>query len=262
MAVRLGVFATAAFRFVLVALLALVVLCGVAWVVALLVGWWQGDDWRNTSYLGIGLLCTLIAALFFAVFHLRRETRTMPVGHRDQFIAKAKSVLHEMGYALTTAHGDTLTFRPRFHSYLLGDAIQISLDNQEAKLTGPRVALDIFRRYLRLMNHVQRVQVYLKDQRKFTDNVLKRVDLMLRLRPDQFEAVTEHVIEVFEKDGNVLCELNLKVDCERGFNANTLEFQIIEWLEQHGIYFEIRKNLVQFVEVAHNEIETEATPHP
>jgi hypothetical protein len=261
MAARLGIVATTAFRFVLVALLAIVLLCGATWSIACVLAWWQDDGWSNANYLSVGFLCSLIVGLFFAVFHLRRETRTMAFSQRDQFVAKAKAVLHEMGYALTSAQGDTLTFQPRFHAYLFGGGIEIALESQEAKLTGPCVSLDIFRRCLRLMNHVHRVHLYLKDQRKFTDNMLKRVELMLRLRPDQFEAVTENVIDVFEKDGNVLCELNLLVECQKGFRENTLEFQIVEWLERQGIYFEIRKDLVQFVEVDQSEIETETASH-
>jgi hypothetical protein len=83
-----------------------------------------------------------------------------------------------------------------FDGYAVGGGFHLALGNQEAKLTGPKVSLEIFRRCFRLVNHVQRVQQYLHDHRKFTDNVIKRVELQLRLRPDQFEAVlaASHVL--------------------------------------------------------------------
>lgn len=254
-------FATAVFRFVLVSLLAIVLLSGTALMIAHGLAWWQAGAWNSPQYLIIGLVCGLIVGLFVAVFHLRRETRNVSFSQRDQFVAKAKTVLLEMGYALTSQRADALAFRPRFHSYLFGGGIQIALENQEAKLTGPRVSLDLFHRCLRLMNHVQRVQIYLQDHRKFTDNVLKRAELKLRLSPQQFEAVRKNVIALLEKEADVVCELNLLVQSETGLRENTLEFQVREWLEQQGIDCEIHKDLVQFVEVVHPEIETEAASH-
>ncbi|MSQ93014.1 MAG: hypothetical protein EXR98_00490 [Gemmataceae bacterium] len=111
------------------------------------------------------------------------------------------------------------------------------------------------------MNHVQGVQVYLQDHRKFTDNVLKRAELRLRLNPDQLEAMRKHVSAMLEKEATVVCEPNLLGQSEQGLRENTLEFQVREWLEQQGIDCEIHKDLVQFVEVVHPDIETEAASH-
>jgi hypothetical protein len=181
----------------------------------------------------------------------------MPFSQREQFLAKAKTVLQEMGYALSSQRADALTFRPRFHSYLFGGGIYLRVENHEAELTGPKVSLEIFRRCFRLINHVQRVHLYLQEHRKFTDNVIKRVEIRLRLRPEQFEAVKKNVIELLQKEAAVVCELNLLVQSENGIRENTLEFQVREWLEQQGIETEIHKDLVQFVEVVHPELETE-----
>ncbi len=249
------------FRFFLVGLLASVLLIGTALLIAFAVAWLWDGVWNTPHFLGIGGTCALIVWLFVAVFHLRRETQWMQFSQREQFMAKVKTVLQEMGYALTLQRDNTLTFRPRFHSYLFGGGIQVVLEHQEAKLTGPKVSLEIFRRCFRLLNHVQRVQVYLQDQRRFTDNIIKRVELQLRLRPDQFEAVRRNIIELLEKDAEVVCELNLLVQSEKGIRENTLEFQVREWFEEHDIPVEIHKDLVQFVEVVHPELETEAASH-
>ena len=253
--------AVAAFRFALVALLVVVVLTGTTLVISYLISCFRDGPWDDPQYLYTGFVCGLIVWLFVAVFHLRRETQTMQFSQREQYLAKAKSVLQEMGYALVAQQGWTLTYRPKFQSYLAGGAIHLELENQEARITGPRVSLDIFRRCFRLLNHVQRVQLYLQDHRKFTDNIIKRVELRLRLRPDQFQAVRSNIIEVLEKDAKVICELNLLVQSEHGIRENILEFQIREWLEQNGIDCVMHKDIVQFVEVVHPELETEAAAH-
>jgi len=249
------------FRFVLVGLLASVLLIGTTLVIAAIAAWLLAGDWNSPQFLSIGTVCGLIVWLFVAVFHLRRETQTMAYSQREQFVAKAKSVLQEMGYALTSQDATVLTFRPRFHSYLFGGGIHVALEEQQAKLTGPKVSLEIFRRCFRLINHVSRVQMYLQDHRKFTDNVIKRVELQLRIRPDQFEAVRRNVIDLLGKDANIVCELNLLVQSEKGLRENLVEFQIREWLEEQDIPVEIHKDLVQFVEVVHPELETEAACH-
>lgn len=244
------------FRFFLVSMLAVVVLSGTIMLIALAAACLQDGDWSSPQNLSIGAVCALIAWLFVAAFHLRRETQHMPFSQREQFVAKAKNVLLELGYALTSQQADALTFRPRFHSYLFGGGISIALDAQEARLTGPKVSLEIFRRCFRLLNHVHRVQLYLQEHRKFTDNIIKRAELQLRLDPDQFEAVRKNVIALLEKDGDVICELNLLVQSDKGIRENTLEFDIREWLQQNGIDCDIHKDLVQFVEVVQPELET------
>ena len=247
--------ATGLFRFLLVSLLTLVLLVGTTLFISFLIALARDASWNSPQYLCIGLVCGLIAWLFVAVFHLRRETQTMAYSQRGQFLTKAKTVLHEMGYALTSHQANALTFRPRFHSYLFGGGIHLAVEDHQAKLTGPRVSLEIFHRCLRLLNHVQRVQLYLQEHRKFTDNVIKRVELQLRLRPEQFEAVKKNVIELLQNEGTVVCDLNVLVQSENGIRENTLEFQIREWLEQQAIPCEMHKDLVQFVEVGHPESE-------
>lgn len=250
--------AVGVFRFLLVSALAVVLLAGTTLFISFSLAWLQNAEWTSPHYLTIGMVCGLIASLFVVVFHLRRETQHMAFSQRDQFIAKTKTVLNEMGYALTSQQAGALTFRPHFHSYLFGGSIQVTLENQEAKLTGPKVSLEIFRRSFRLFNHVQRVQVYLQEHRKFTENVIKRVELRLRLDPDQLEAVRRNVIVPLEKEAAVVCELSLLVQSDKGIREDMLEFQIREWLQKQHIECEIHKDLVQFVEVAHSDLETTA----
>ena len=250
------------FRFVLVCLLTFVLLTGTTLAVAALVAWPQETGWDNPQCLAVGFVFALVIGMFIGVTQLRRATQHLQFTHRDQFAAKARTVLQQMGYDLTRQSGPVLTFRPRFHSYLFGCVIELVLENHEAELTGPKVSLNIFRRQLRMLNHVQRVQLYLQEQRKFTDNHIKRVELQLRLRPNQLEAVRANIIAPLQKEANVICELNLQVQSAKGIREHILEFDLRDWLEQNGITCDIRKDIVQFVEVGHAEIDTDAPTIP
>jgi hypothetical protein len=253
--------ATGIIRFLLVCLLTSVLLIGAILFISYLIAWFGNGEGNSPQYLSMGMVCGMIVLLFVAVFHLRRETQSMPFSQREQFVAKAKTVLQEMGYALCWQRPNALAFRPRFHAYLFGGGIHLTVDNLEAKVTGPKVSLDIFRRCFRLLNHVQHVHHYLQEHRKFTDNVIKRVELRLRLGPDQFEAVRKNIIEFLQQDAEVVCELNLLVQGENGIREDILDFRIREWLHRQGIHCEIHKDLVQFVEAVHPELETEAGSH-
>lgn len=247
-------FAIGVFRFLLVSLLSVVLLIGTTLLIAHGIAWLQLGPWNSLKTLSIGLVCGMVVWLFVAVFHLRRETQSVPFSQREPFLLKANSVLQEMGYALTSHQPTVLIYRPRFHSYLFGGGIHLTIGNQEARLTGPKVSLEIFRRCFRLLNHVQRVQQYLHDHRKFTDNVLTRIEVQMRCQPEDFEAVRQNVIHVLQKDAAVVCDLNLLVQSDKGIREDVIEFQVRDWLDQQHIPCEIHKGLVQFVEVVHPEL--------
>jgi hypothetical protein len=46
------------------------------------------------------------------------------------------------------------------------------------------------------------------------------------------------------------------VQNDKGINEAILETQVRPWLEQQGIGCEIKKNVVQFIEVAQSELDT------
>jgi hypothetical protein len=73
--------------------------------------------------------------------------------------------------------------------------------------------------------------------------------------------VRKNVIDVLEKDGDVVCELNLLVQSEKGIREDTVDFQVREWLEQQHIACDIHKGVVQFVEVVHPELDVEVVAH-
>lgn len=245
-----------AVRFLLVGLLTTVLMIGTTLLIAYFVGWIWGVDEGEAAVLGVSTVCALIIWLFVVTFHLRRETQAMPFTQREHFIAKTKTVLNEMGYLLAAQQADELKFLPRSNAYLFGGGISVKLLEQEARLSGPKVLLEIFRRGFRLANHVQRVQYYLQDNKKYTDNVIKRVELQLWLNADQLDSVRRHLENILEKDAQFSCELTMVIQSELGIREDLLDNELREWLEYRGIAVEIRKDLVQFVEVVQSEIDT------
>jgi hypothetical protein len=243
-----------AFRFTLVTLLTVVLLTTTMLLVAYPIAWLRGEEALSAPFVATGAVCALIFWLFVAAFHLRPETQLVPYAHRKQFILKMTSVLRDMGYILTAQRSNTLTYWPSFRSFLFGGGIQVVVGDQEAKLTGPKVSLDLFRRNFRLFNHLQRVQQYVDKPRKFTENILKRVELQLTLEPEQFEAVRTHVIKRLQKKGIVICELNILVQSDTGIEENLIECEIREWLEENAIGSEIRKDVIQFVEMIESDL--------
>lgn len=247
---------TVVFRFALVVLLTSMLIVGTTLVSAFFIGWLLRTNWNDPPVILVATTCGLIVWLFIAVFHLRRETHAMPFTQREQFIAKTKTVLNEMGYVIASQQADAMTFRPRFNAYLFGGPIQVKLLEFEAKLTGPKMSLEIFRRGFRLVNHVQRVQYYLQEKKKYTDNVIKQVELQLWLDAEQLEPVRKHLAEVMEKDAQFSCELKIVVHSPSGIREDLLDGELREWLEYRGIAVEIRKDLVQFVEIVQSDIDT------
>jgi hypothetical protein len=247
------------FRFALVGLFTFVMLVGTTLVIAFIIAWLWGAIWIEPPVMAIASVCGLIGWLFVAVFHLRSETHSMPFTQRTQFIAKTKTVLSEMGYVLIGQQADEMKFRPRFHAYLFGGGINVKILEQEAKLTGPKMSLEIFRRGFRIANHGQRVQYYLQDKKKYTDNVVKQVELQLWLEAEQLEPVRKHLVDILEKDAQFSCELKIVVQSDSGIREDLLDGELREWLEYRGIAVEIRKDLVQFVEVVQSDIDTKVS---
>jgi hypothetical protein len=250
-------FCAGVIRFLLLALLAFGLLAGTTFFIATLIASLQHGSWDQPFSLITGLSCGLIVWLFVAIFHVRHETQRISISQREPFLGEATAILIKMGYAPSSPEPNLLLFRPRFHALLFGGGIQLTIEGHYAHLSGPKMSLEIFRQRYRLQHHVNRVQQVLQDQRKVTDNVLKRVELRLRLQPEQMEAVRDNVIALLRESGEVICEINLLCHSEQGIREDVVEFQIRGWLEQQGISCAIHKDLVQFVEVVHTTPDAE-----
>jgi hypothetical protein len=235
----------AALRFFLVALFAVAVLLGTSLLCAIALSLIQGGDTITPGNLSVGLACGLIVWLFVAAFHLRKETITLPAPERDRFMQRVRHVLSQLGYEVTARGPLQLSTQPRFHALLFGGGVQVALKGPKAQVTGPKVCVELLRNRLRVDSHLDIVHQALREPQRFTETLIKRVELRLRVKPEDLAAIRTNVIEVLQTSASVVCEVHLLAQSETGIPENLLEFQIGEWLEQQGIDAKLHKHFIE-----------------
>jgi hypothetical protein len=235
----------AAFRFVLVLGVTLAVLLGTSLLCAIAAAIVRDTPVLSPSNVSLGLCCGLIVWLFVAIFHVRKETVSLPAPEPKRFLHNARILLTEMGYEVAPRGPHLLSTRPRFHSLLFGGAVQVSLKCGQAHLSGPKLCVEMLRNRLRVQSHLGQLQQTLREQHRHTETLIKRVELRLRVKPEDLTLVRTNVIGVLEESAEVVCELHLLAQSETGIAESVLEFQIGEWLAQQGIEATMHKHFIQ-----------------
>jgi hypothetical protein len=220
-----------------------------ALVLAPLFAWSRGSE-DPLSNLSLGLVCSLITWLFIAVFHLNREKIVVTIADRRTFLAQARILLDEMGYETIAQSADSLTTRPRFNAYLLGGGLRVEVDGNRANLIGPKISAEILRHRLRLVHHLYRVQEVLESQRKPSEPLLKRVEISLRLKPEQLAAVQASVLAPLSQAADVVCDVFILVQSEEGLRESTIEEEVRPWAQKHEIPCDIHKHHSKYYESA------------
>jgi hypothetical protein len=236
-------------RFILLSLAALSLLAGVSVASAALSAWWRDGGWLEPTNLWVGLVCGLVASLFVAVFHLRKESSTLAVGSHEQFLGDAQRLLREMGYEVTSRRADFLDTRPGFHAILFGPGVQVALEAGHARITGPKYSVERLRMNLRMRQQLSRVQhALVKNQAN--EPKLKRVELKMRVTPEQLAQVQTHVLASLAKEADVVCEVSVLAQSDEGIRQSTVEVQVRDWLDRQGIPCELHKDFIKIVELA------------
>jgi hypothetical protein len=221
-------------RVVVLSLLTLAVFWAVAFLLTLLTAWVRGLPLTAAMLLSHGAVCGLIAALFVIVFHIKREVIRLPVPRREPFVERVKAHLRELGYTLTAEVPDRLAFRPSFRSVLFGAGIEVRLTGDGATLTGAKVYLEVLRRRLRLQSYV--------DRAEHEGRLLRRVELSMRLTPEQLPRVPGAVAEALRgADAQVVCHLSLLARGAAGIRDAAVEEAVRGRLEEEGIAVEMHK---------------------
>lgn len=224
---------------------AVALLAGSALVIAWILGLVRPEPWQHPMNLLLGMVCGLIAWLFLALFHLRRETWAFPNHQPFAFLMKLGENLRDLGYEIVTQDGAVVIARPGFHALLPGNGVRLVAFPKEIRVTGPRWTLERLRHRLYIEKHLQRTHQIFLDETPRNEPLLKRVELSLRLGPDQLDLVRRYVLEPLQQEAEVLCDLHLLAHSGTGIRESTVESLIRPWLDQHGIAAEITINHVQ-----------------
>jgi hypothetical protein len=239
-------------RFVLLAQAALILLVGISFGCSALLSQWRGGSWLEPGNLCVGLVCGLIAWLFVAAFHLRKESSNLAVDSQVQFMKNAQHLLGEMGYEITSRRDDFLDTRPGFHAMLFGAGVQVAVQAGHARITGPKISVERLRTNLRMCQQMSRVHQAL-EPRIAGEAKLKRVELRLRVTPEQLALVQVGILIPLAKESSVVCELCVLAQSDEGILESTVDTKILNWLDQHGISCEIHKDFIQIVELTRDE---------
>jgi hypothetical protein len=226
-----------ALRVLVLALLVLAVFWSVAFGLLLLTDWLRGLPVAGAGLLTRGAVCGLIAALFVAVFHIRKEVIRLPVTKRDAFLDRVRVQLSDLGYTARAETPDRLVFRPAFRAVLFGANIQVEVAGTTATVTGPKVYLEMLRRRLRVESYLEPVR------RDFGVGPLpRRIERSMRVSPEKLHRVRNEVVGALRVEGaDVVCHLSIMAQSKEGMRDTAVEEALREWLREHGIPVEIHK---------------------
>lgn len=231
----------------------------VAWVVVavavlmastLSISWFvtrfRESDVTHIDNILIGLACSLIALLFVGVFHLRKETVQLRISDREKFQTRMQKILQDLGYQwvhMTDRHWRT---RPHFRAFLFGDGITMKLEGNRASLSGPRLSLELIRRRYRMSSHLEKVQQSICDSKsRIAETFLKRLELSVRLEPDNMKGFQQKIIDVLAKNGGLLIDVQLMLISDDGMKESTWLKEMKPWLEENKIHFEYHRDHTQ-----------------
>jgi hypothetical protein len=249
-------------RLLRVPVLALPILTAFAGVVGLLVlvlAWWRGSRLDDPGNLSLAVLCGLIAGLFLTVFHFKRESVVVPVKDARSFLAQCRAALDDLGYVVQERPDGELASRPPYRSMLLGGTVQVRAGGTEARIVGPKVFVEMLRQRMRLQSHLAQVERQSREGRSRPgDRLLKRVRLVLRLTPDQWDDAGAKVVRQLAADGaEVICEVHLMAQSLHGIREEMVEGSVREWLRSQEITAEVHKDYICWDEPA-----SKTVPHP
>jgi hypothetical protein len=214
---------------------------------ALLLGYLRGASTELSDNLRLAILCGLVVWLFLAIFHIRTDTLRLPVADRRGFLCRVIPILEELGYEVTRNGDSNVVSRPGFRALLLGGAIRVQLEGDTARVTGPKVFIEILRRRMRLQSYIDRAQQPPREGRHRTaERLLKRVEVSIRVPGDQGAAAQAEIVGALAREGaKIVCELHVLALSEAGIRETALD-ELRDVLRQNGITADIRKDFPQW----------------
>jgi len=226
-------------------LVSLLLLGGSAWGAAWLASCIRGGTPDQADNLTAGLICGLAIWLFVAVFHLGKESIVVSVASRSDFFDSLKAILTDMGYRVISQQDDYLGTKPGFGAMLLGGGIHVHVEGPIAKVTGPKVCLEMVQTRLRYRNHLEKVQRRTTSPRsQEPETFLRHVEISATLVADDWDEFRKHVLQPLAAEGEVRLDVQLLVAPEHGVRNSIVE-ATRRWLDKHAEEAEVRKDFVQ-----------------
>src|SRR5438105_1604306 len=190
------------FRVVVLALPILAAFTTVVCCIAFGLAWVRDLPVTDSGNLTLAIVCGLIASLFFTVFHVKRVSLVVLVKNPQSFLTTCQAVLHELGYEVNRKSPTELASRPSFRALLAGGAIHVDVAGSHGRISGPKVFVEIVRLLVRLQSHIKNYEQALRDSRvRHGDRLLKRVQLTMRITPEQWAELGTRVIQRLADDG-------------------------------------------------------------
>jgi hypothetical protein len=191
----------------------------------------------------LATVCALIAWLFLAAFHVKHESFAVSFHDRHGFLAQLRTQLKELGYVARRREVDRQVFRPAFQAFLFGGTIRVRVKDRTAYVSGPKLSLEILRKRLRMHNHLRNdMRTFWDAQRRRGGQVLKRVQITMRVNGPQGQAVYNDIAAVLAREGaEVLCDVSLLAQSDSGFPDSTVDVLIRDCLAREKIPAVIRK---------------------
>ncbi len=125
----------------------------------------QGTPFFDNENLYLSLVCAVIAGLLTAMFLFGKETILLPVNQPVAFLTNARQVMEDMGYVVSGHSDNSLTTAGGFQFLFLGRGIRIQWleTDKQARISGPKLWVDMLRRRLRVQNFLTGTELSLQD---------------------------------------------------------------------------------------------------
>lgn len=212
----------------------------------------RGTPWLDAENLPLALLCAVIAWTFVIVFHFGKDTIHLPIPPQTKiFLNRAKRVLLELGYDIDDQADGTLETKGTFQLAFLCRGLRVQCVDRIAHISGPKLWVEIVRRRLRVQNFLAEAQQSnLELSRRGGGRLLQRVQIQMRVPPKDLQEIAQTVVSTLTREAEVVCEISLMAQSDKGIRDATIEQQLRPFLAEHGIQATIHKDLARLPDPA------------
>ncbi len=191
-----------------------------------------------------GVVCSLIAWLFILSFHVRRETAFLRFAEREAFTGALTEALLEMGYEVSRPSAERLVGKPSFAALLFSGVVQVHMQGNTARISGPKLSIERLRQHLRMQSHLENNRRTLADSTWSTgQGRLRSVQIQFRLPAGaQQQQVAGEIVDALAQAGAaVQCDVAIWAQSDRGIDELLVEKIVRDRLKQRGISAAVHK---------------------